>query len=57
MTDEPILLTNAPAPYVRRLTLNRPAKRNALSKALRGELFAALEAAGRASGHLEEREP
>jgi enoyl-CoA hydratase len=32
---------------VRRLTLNRPAKRNALSNALRGEIFAALEAADR----------
>jgi len=30
---------------VRRLTLNRPGKRNALSNALRGELFKALEAA------------
>jgi len=47
MSDEPILLTDAPAPHVRRLTLNRPAKRNALSNALRGELFAALEAADR----------
>ena len=45
MTDEPILLTDTPAPHVRRLTLNRPAKRNALSNALRGEIFAALEAA------------
>ncbi|MFN3523599.1 MAG: enoyl-CoA hydratase-related protein [Phenylobacterium sp.] len=47
MSDEPILLTDDPAPHVRRLTLNRPAKRNALSNALRGELFAALEAADR----------
>lgn len=45
MTDEAILLIDAPAPGVRRLTLNRPAKRNALSNALRGDLFAALEAA------------
>jgi len=44
MTDEPILLTDDPAPHVRRITLNRPAKRNALSNALRGEIFAALEA-------------
>lgn len=44
MADEPILLTDDPAPHVRRLTLNRPAKRNALSNALRGEIFAALEA-------------
>jgi enoyl-CoA hydratase len=45
MTDEPILLLDDPAQFVRRLTLNRPAKRNALSNALRGEIFAALEAA------------
>ena len=36
MADEPILLTDDPAPHVRRITLNRPAKRNALSNALRG---------------------
>jgi enoyl-CoA hydratase len=47
MTDEPILLADDPAPFVRRLTLNRPAKRNALSNALRGALFEALEAADR----------
>ena len=34
-----------PASVVRRLTLNRPDKRNALSNDLRGEVFAALEAA------------
>jgi len=44
MTDEMILLTDEPAPHVRRLTLNRPSKRNALSNALRGEIFKALEA-------------
>jgi enoyl-CoA hydratase len=44
MADEPILLTDDPAPHVRRLTLNRPNKRNALSNALRGEIFKALEA-------------
>lgn len=45
MTDEEILLADDPAPSVRRLTLNRPAKRNALSNALRGEIFRALEEA------------
>ena len=50
MTDEPILLppillADDPAPHIRRLTLNRPSKRNALSNALRGAIFAALEAA------------
>jgi enoyl-CoA hydratase len=47
VTDEPLILIDEPAPNVRRLTLNRPAKRNALSNALRGEMFAALEAADR----------
>ena len=42
-----VILTDDPAPQVRRLTLNRPEKRNALSNSLRGELFAALEAADR----------
>jgi enoyl-CoA hydratase len=45
--DAPLLLIDSPAPFVRRLTLNRPDKRNALSNALRGELFDALEAADR----------
>jgi enoyl-CoA hydratase len=47
MSDEALILVDDPAPYVRRLTLNRPAKRNALSNALRGEMFVALEAADR----------
>jgi enoyl-CoA hydratase len=47
MSDEALILVDDPAPHVRRLTLNRPAKRNALSNALRGEMFAALEAADR----------
>lgn len=41
------ILIDNPAPFLRRLTLNRPDKRNALSNALRGELFAALDAADR----------
>jgi enoyl-CoA hydratase len=47
LTEEPILLVDDPAPMIRRLTLNRPAKRNALSNALRGEIFSALEDADR----------
>ena len=43
MSDDQILLIDNPAPHIRRLTLNRPDKRNALSNALRGALFAALE--------------
>lgn len=34
-----------PRPHVRRITLNRPEKRNALSNALRGELYHAIEQA------------
>jgi len=44
-TNGALVLVDDPVPTVRRLTLNRPTKRNALSNALRGELFAALRAA------------
>jgi enoyl-CoA hydratase len=40
-----LIIVDDPRPGVRRLTLNRPDKRNPLSNALRAELFAALEAA------------
>jgi enoyl-CoA hydratase len=43
--SDPLVLVDEPAPHVRRLTLNRPEKRNALSNQLRGELVAALQAA------------
>ena len=42
--SEPVLLVDDPAPKVRRFTLNRPEKRNALNDALRGALFDALRA-------------
>jgi enoyl-CoA hydratase len=44
MTDLVHLLVDAPLPGVRRITLNRPEKRNAMNNALRTELFATLEA-------------
>lgn len=43
--SENLVIVDDPRPGVRRLTLNRPDKRNPLSNALRSELFAALEAA------------
>ena len=39
-----LLLIEEPAPYVRRISLNRPEKRNAISTPLRAELFATLQA-------------
>jgi enoyl-CoA hydratase len=42
---EPLVLVDEPAPGVRRLTLNRPEKRNALNNPLRGALIAGLRAA------------
>lgn len=44
MADTDLLLIDTPLPGVRRLTMNRPDKRNALNNALRGALLAALEA-------------
>ena len=39
-----VLLVDTPLPGVRRLTLNRPERRNALNNELRGAIFGALEA-------------
>ena len=38
MTDQ-LVLADDPRRHVRRITLNRPEKRNAMSNRLRGELF------------------
>jgi enoyl-CoA hydratase len=40
-----LILIDDPAPHVRRVTLNRPEKRNALNHQLRGEIIHALQAA------------
>ena len=45
-----LVLIDEPAPRVRRFTLNRPAKRNALNHKLRGDLIAGLVAADRDPG-------
>jgi len=47
MPASPLQLIDDPAPGVRRLTLNRPEKRNALNNELRGTILAALDAADR----------
>ena len=43
MTTTDVLLIDQPAPGIRRLTMNRPEKRNALNNALRGAVFQALQ--------------
>ena len=47
MGEAELVVVDDPRPKIRRLTLNRPEKRNALSNPLRGQLFAALEAGDR----------
>jgi enoyl-CoA hydratase len=42
-----VILIDEPAPLVRRITLNRPEKRNALNNELRTQIFRALEEADR----------
>src|SRR5687767_2009349 len=44
-TVEPVLVVDAPAPGVRRLTLNRPASLNAISRGLVGRLVEELQRA------------
>jgi enoyl-CoA hydratase len=45
MAEYATILLDEPTPRVRRITLNRPEKRNAISNQLRGELLHALQAA------------
>jgi enoyl-CoA hydratase len=45
MSFPSVLLTDEPLPGVRRFTLNRPEKRNALNNELRGAILAGLQAA------------
>src|SRR5262249_14226485 len=45
MPTKDILLIDTPRPGVRRVTINRPAKRNALNNELRGAILAALQEA------------
>jgi enoyl-CoA hydratase len=47
MSEYQFILVEDPRPRIRRITLNRPEKRNALNNAIRGELFHALETADR----------
>ena len=42
-----LIIVDDPAPTVRRITMNRPEKRNALNYTLRGEIIQALQAADR----------
>ncbi|QQS12359.1 MAG: enoyl-CoA hydratase/isomerase family protein [Rhodospirillales bacterium] len=42
-TTAPVILVDDPLPGVRRITLNRPEKRNALSNALRAAIFETLQ--------------
>lgn len=47
MTDKSLVIVEDIAEGVCRITLKRPEKRNALSNALRGAIFEALETADR----------
>ncbi len=47
MANYQCILVDDPRPMVRRITLNRPEKRNALNNQLRGEILQALEEADR----------
>jgi len=43
MSEYEFLLIDEPAPHVRRITMNRPEKRNAISTPMRSEIFTALQ--------------
>jgi enoyl-CoA hydratase len=44
MAEYATILIDTPAPHIRRITLNRPEKRNALNHQLRGDILTALRA-------------
>ncbi len=44
MTSYATILVDTPAPHIRRITMNRPEKRNALNHQLRGDILNALRA-------------
>jgi len=48
MTDEPILLTDSPAPFIRRLTLNRPAYGATGTTAITAQKFGAVRVLAKA---------
>jgi enoyl-CoA hydratase len=48
--EDSLVIIDEPLPHVRRITLNRPEKRNALNHALRGGILKALEAADQDDG-------
>ena len=50
--DSPLVLVDDPADGIRRITLNRPEKRNALSNRLRTQLFQAMRDTPSPGWHL-----
>jgi enoyl-CoA hydratase len=50
MTTEQVILVDEPAPRVRRITMNRPDKRNSLVHPLRGAILDTLRAHDHGTG-------
>ena len=55
--DSSLILLDDPAPMVRRITLNRPEKRNALNATLRREILTATREADRDDERARHRDP